>query len=190
MAKRHFDPDSEELLRKSESAVDRISAMIDFTKEYENVGVQAPIWQNVLSLIEEEAKNVVLGPIKLVIDVPVGIEIYADPLTAKIFHNLIDNAIRHGVKVTTIHFFMEEADGARAIICEDDGIGISSDMKKELFTHGSGKGHGFGLFLSSEILSITGISIEENGEPGKGARFVIKVPAEGLRATNEKRILN
>ena len=190
MAKRHLVPASEELLRKSESAVDRISAMIDFTKEYENVGVQAPIWQNVRLLVEEEAKNVVLGPIKLVNDVPIGIEIYADPLTAKMFHNLIDNAIRHGVKVTTLHFFMEVTDGTRAIICEDDGVGISSDMKKELFTHGSGKGHGFGLFLSSEILSITGISIEENGEPGKGAKFVIKVPAEGLRITKEKRISN
>ncbi len=190
MAKRHLAPASKELLRKSESAVDRISAMIDFTKEYENVGVQAPIWQNVRSLIEEEAKNVVLGPIKLGNDVPIGIEVYADPLTAKMFHNLIDNAMRHGVKVTSLHFFMEEIDGDRAIICEDDGIGISSDMKKELFTQGSGKSHGFGLFLSSEILSITGISIEENGEPGKGAKFVIKVPAEGLRTTNEKRISN
>ncbi len=32
-----------------------------------------------------------------------------------------------------------------------------------------------GLFLSREILAITGISITGNGEPGKGARFAIRV---------------
>ena len=34
----------------------------------------------------------------------------------------------------------------------------------------------FGLFLSCEILAITGITITGNGTPGKGARFEITVP--------------
>jgi len=38
-----------------------------------------------------------------------------------------------------------------------------------------------GLFLSREILAITGISISENGEPGKGARFEIRVPPGKFR---------
>jgi len=46
---------------------------------------------------------------------------------------------------------------------------------------GSGKDHGFGLFLSREILSITGITIAEMGEPGRGARFVMTIPQSGLR---------
>jgi len=36
---------------------------------------------------------------------------------------------------------------------------------------------GLGLFLSREILGLTGITITENGIPGSGARFVIRVPA-------------
>jgi len=39
------------------------------------------------------------------------------------------------------------------------------------------------LFLSQEILSITGITITETGEPGKGARFEITVPKGGYRFT-------
>ncbi|MFA4877789.1 MAG: hypothetical protein WC586_10270 [Methanoregula sp.] len=35
--------------------------------------------------------------------------------------------------------------------------------------------------LSREILSITGITIHETGEPGKGARFEITVPPGGYR---------
>ena len=34
----------------------------------------------------------------------------------------------------------------------------------------------FGLYLMGEILSITGITITENGTPGKGAQFEITVP--------------
>jgi signal transduction histidine kinase len=40
-----------------------------------------------------------------------------------------------------------------------------------------GKHTGLGLFLSREILGLTGITITENGIPGSGARFVIRVPA-------------
>jgi K+-sensing histidine kinase KdpD len=35
---------------------------------------------------------------------------------------------------------------------------------------------GFGLYLMREILDITGITITETGEPGKGARFEMVVP--------------
>jgi signal transduction histidine kinase len=48
--------------------------------------------------------------------------------------------------------------------------------KKKLFRKGFGKHTGLGLFLSREILAITGITIAENGIPGKGARFEITVP--------------
>ena len=48
--------------------------------------------------------------------------------------------------------------------------------KKRLFERGFGKNTGMGLFLSREILSITGITIQECGQPGTGARFEITVP--------------
>ena len=56
-------------------------------------------------------------------------------------------------------------------------------MKKKLFTEGFGKDHGLGLFLCREILSITGIVITEEGEPGQGAKFVMTMPQNGLRET-------
>ena len=45
-----------------------------------------------------------------------------------------------------------------------------------LFECGFMKNTGLGLFLSLEILAITGITIRETGEPGKAARFEITVP--------------
>jgi signal transduction histidine kinase len=48
------------------------------------------------------------------------------------------------------------------------------------------KNTGLGLFLSREILAITGITITENGTPGKGARFEITVPEGMYRFVKKK----
>jgi len=53
---------------------------------------------------------------------------------------------------------------------------VPSDEKEKIFLKGFGKHTGFGMFLIQEILSITGISIRENGLFGEGARFEILVP--------------
>ncbi|HEX3001433.1 MAG TPA: ATP-binding protein, partial [Methanoregula sp.] len=67
---------------------------------------------------------------------------------------------------------------------EDDGDGITPDMKKKLFRKGFGKNNGFGLFLSREVLDITGITIRETGEPCSGARFEMTIPKESFRSVS------
>jgi signal transduction histidine kinase len=64
---------------------------------------------------------------------------------------------------------------------EDDGSGIPASDKERIFQRGFGKHTGLGLFLVREILGITGITIRETGEPGKGAQFEITVPAGDCR---------
>ena len=182
LEKKQPDHKSDEHLRKAEAAADSITAMIRFTKEYENVGVKTPAWQDIRTLTEMCTKEVILGQLNVINDVPAGRELFADPMIIKVFHNLIENVIRHGGKITTIRFYLEERDGVVAIVCEDDGVGIPAYKKKKLFSKGFGNDHGLGLFLSREILSITGITITEEGEPGKGAKFVITIPNDGFRA--------
>jgi sensor histidine kinase regulating citrate/malate metabolism len=99
--------------------------------------------------------------------------------------NLIQNSRRNGYNVTSIHFSMEEHDGVHALVCEDDGVGISAVMKEKMFTKGSGNDHGHGLFLSREILSITGINIVEEGMHGRGVKFIITVPTGEMRINEE-----
>ena len=112
----------------------------------------------------------------------------ADPLFEKVFYNLIDNALRYGGPgMTTIRFRYQESGQDLTIFVEDDGAGISAEDRKRLFERGFGHHTGLGLFLSREILSITGITITENGEPGKGARFAIVVPKGAWRRTGTPR---
>ena len=68
---------------------------------------------------------------------------------------------------------------------KDDGDGVHAGEKERLFNRGFGKNTGLGLFLSREILSITGITITENGVPGKGARFEITVPKGAWRTAGK-----
>ena len=103
------------------------------------------------------------------------------------FYNLVDNAIRYGEKITTIKFYNLITDNGLSLICEDDGVGIPGDQKENIFERGIGKNTGMGLFLTREILLITGITIEENGQPGHGARFEIIIPNGMFRFVQEKK---
>jgi len=96
--------------------------------------------------------------------------------------------VRHGEKTSVIQFSSRENGDKLTIICEDNGVGIDTETKKHLFLRGYGKNNGYGLFLIREILAITGITIIENGEHGKGARFEITVPKEAYRFTAEQKI--
>lgn len=176
------DTSSDQYLRKATTAAQRISTMIQFTKTYESIGVKAPVWQDIRSLADTAAQEVQLGRVMFINDLPAGTAVFADPLTAKVFYNLMDNAVRYGGKITTIRLSVEDRDGVPVIVCEDDGYGIPAGEKERIFDRGYGKNTGLGLFLAREILNITGMTIRETGEPGNGARFEITVPGDSFQA--------
>lgn len=180
--KKISDPTLQKYLSRITNATSHISTMIRFTKEYEQVGVQAPAWQNLQTLVDTTVKISTLGWVTVKNDFPNDAEVLADPLIAKVFFNLIDNALRHGGKITTLRFALESRDEDTILICEDNGDGISLTDKERIFERGFGKNTGFGLSISRDILAITGITIKETGEPGMGARFEITVPKGQFRS--------
>jgi len=181
LEKKQPDTSYAEYFQKINTSSQRISAMIRFTKEYEKIGVNAPSWQDCRTLVDTAAKQAPLGKIMVKNDLPAGTTVFADPLITRVFYNLMDNAVRYGGKITTIRFSAEESGDNPLIVCEDDGDGVPAEEKEKIFERGFGKNTGLGLALSREILSITGITIHETGEPGVGARFEITVPKEAWR---------
>ena len=184
--KKSPDPTLETFFTKITNASSRISSMIQFTKEYEQIGVNDPVWHDCQKLVDTAAKQAPIGQVMIKNDLPAGAELFADPLVVKVCYNLMDNAVRHGGKITTIQFSFEEHDKDHIIVCEDDGNGIPVDEKEKIFDRGYGKNTGLGLTLCREILDITGITIRETGEPGKGARFEMTVPEGAYRLTDRK----
>jgi len=181
LEKKQSDPTLNDYFLKISTAAGRISAMIQFTREYECIGIKAPAWQDCRTLVDTAAKDSPLGQVTVKNDFPAGTEVFADPLVVKVFYNLMDNAVRYGGKITTIRFSVEEPGDVHLIVCEDDGNGVPAEEKEKIFERGFGKNTGLGLALSQEILSITGITIRETGEPGKGARFEMTVPKGAWR---------
>ena len=177
------DPALEEDFAKITLASSKISSLIQFTAEYEQISFKAPVWQNCHTLVATAAKQAPLGKVTVKNDLPAEIEVFADPLIVKVFYNLMDNAVRHGGKITTIRLFIEERDGVHVVVCEDDGDGIVAEEKERIFERGFGKNTGLGLALSRDTLDITGITISEIGEPGKGARFEMVIPKGSWRIT-------
>ena len=174
-------PSHDWYFRELDTATERISSMIRFTKEYESIGVSAPVWQECRTLVDTAAQSAQLGKVKVKNDLPARTEVLADPLIVKVCYNLLDNAVRYGGKITSIRFSVEDRNGDHIVVCEDDGDGIPADEKEKIFQKGFGKNTGLGLFLAREILDITGITIRETGEPGKGARFEMMIPKESCR---------
>ncbi len=172
-----------EFIEKEKRIAGIINNQISFTKVYEDLGVKAPVWQNVSALVKQIITGLPMRDVRIESDES-GLEVYADPLLEKVFYNLIENALRYGGEhMTRIRFFTRQSEKELVLFVEDDGGGIPADDKARLFERGFGKNTGLGLFLSREILSITGITITETGEPGKGARFEITMPRGQYRFT-------
>jgi PAS domain S-box-containing protein len=179
------DPELRGFIGKERAAAEAIQRLIGFTRDYQEIGVHAPLWQSVGDILGRVQPMVDLHGVT--VEVGVGdLEVFADPLLEKVFYNLIDNAVRHGVTLTRIRFSTRQEGPDLVITCEDDGVGVPPGDRERIFTHGAGKNMGFGLFLVQEILSINGISIRENGTAGEGARFEIRVPPGSYRSGGER----
>jgi signal transduction histidine kinase len=175
-----------EYLKRIEEAVVVIHDQIAFTKEYQNLGIAQPAWQDVSFAFRKAASCFDLSNKTVAIETK-GTEIYADPLLDRVFYNLIDNTLKHGMTATHIAVHAGRSDAGFDIIYEDNGTGILENDKKKVFLRGIGRNSGLGLYLAREILSITGIDIRETGEPGTGARFEIRIPKGGYRCVSPSR---
>jgi PAS domain S-box-containing protein len=162
-------------IEKELAVAEAIQNQILFTRDYQDIGIQPPEWQNVRDVILRSCTGLRLGNVTVSVLVT-GVEIYADLLLGQAFHHLVDNAIRHSGTLTQVRFTCEESFEELVLYCEDDGAGIPADAKEKIFNRKHIAGFGLGMFVSREILSITGITIRETGMPGKGSRFEIRVP--------------
>jgi PAS domain S-box-containing protein len=177
------DPGLGIMVEKELAAAEAIQKQILFTHDYQDIGIQPPEWQKVRDVILRCCSGITSRGVTVSVLVT-GVEIYADLLLERVFYHLIDNAIRHGGTITAIRFTCEESFDELVLVCEDNGVGIPKDEKEKIFNRQQYMRSGLALFISREILSITGISIRETGIPGKGARFEIRVPKGAYRFMN------
>jgi PAS domain S-box-containing protein len=167
-----------EQLADMEKAVRNVEAIFEFARTYENLGVEQLSYLDVKKTVDEAVGLFPDLKGTKVVNECEGLTVLADSLLRQLFYNLIDDSLKYGEKVTQILIHYKGARNQLKLIHEDDGVGISKDSKTKLFTEGftTGKGSGYGLYLIKRMMEVYGWTIEENGELGKGARFVMTIP--------------
>jgi two-component system OmpR family sensor kinase len=129
-----------------------------------------------------------LGPVseqhEIVLDVhPAPVDAVRDELH-RLTINLLENSLRHTPPGTRIHVATSSGDGQVMLIVEDDGPGVPAELAPTLFerfVRGAGdRGGSFGLGLAivKAVAETHGGSVElQTPQSGKGARFVVRLPA-------------
>jgi len=102
-----------------------------------------------------------------------------------VFTNLIDNSMRHGGKEDIKIKISSKIEGSELlIIYEDDGKGIPEGDKSRIFAQGFGKHTGLGMFFARQIIELMEGTIKENGVPGEGVKFEIRLPEDSYKVSN------
>lgn len=136
-------------------------------------------------VLESESPQALRKGLRLVLELDPRLSRWwcGDPLRIEqILLNLVHNAVKYteqgGVEIRA---WAEE--GAVVIAVSDTGPGISAEERERLFRRferGRSReevpGHGLGLAIARELAERMGGSIELQSEPGRGSRFVLRLP--------------
>jgi PAS domain S-box-containing protein len=184
LARKKLPGNSEVLdyLKQIEASVEQTVRIFDFARAYEMLGVEELAYVDVEKTVDEAVSLFPsLKGIKVTNDCH-GLTVLADSLLRQLVYNLVDNSLKYGEKLSLIRVYYEEKNDHLNLIYEDDGVGISQAAKPKLFDEGytTGKGSGYGLYLTKRMLEVYSWTIEEKGELGKGAKFVITIPKANL----------
>jgi len=169
------DPRLLDYLGHQEQAAKAIRTEINLTRDFKDMGIDPPEWQDVSTLISGVAGKYAENPARISVDLP-RVEIYADSQLEHVLDRLLEWSLENEDRPHEIRVSHRVSEGGLSIIFENDGPGYQPDEKESIFelkSDGSGNRE---LFIAREILSLTGITLAENGEFGKGARFEVKIP--------------
>jgi PAS domain S-box-containing protein len=178
------DRDSEkrfvDYMKRIDRALMTIKRQIEFTRDYQKMGVKEPSWQSILGTFNRSLASLEVQGIEVLTEGK-DYEVFADSMFEKVFYNLVDNSLRHGVRVNQIKLKMEQSENGLGVTYSDNGLGIPTMDRDRIFQMGFGKNTGLGLFLVKSILGFTQIDITEEGKEGDGVRFVITAPPGSFR---------
>ncbi len=99
----------------------------------------------------------------------------------RVIDNLLNNAFEALSPGNSVSVFVESTTGGIYIHVSDDGPGIPAEIVADIFkpfvTHGKSSGTGLGLAISHKVIADHGGELTVTSEAGKGAHFVIRLPA-------------
>jgi len=169
------DPVLLEYLGHQEDAAKAIRTEINLTRDFKDMGLKSPEWQNIREILAGLVIRHENKPLTISVNLP-DVEIYADGQLEHIFDRLVGKFFERHPDNPEIRISHRISDGLLTILIEDNGPGYSVEEKERLFElQGDGSGDR-DLFMAHEILSLTNIDLVETGNPLTGACFEIRIP--------------
>jgi len=101
---------------------------------------------------------------------------------AQLFLNVLDNAVKHSPRGTTVHVRGSRDDGAVVVRVRDAGSGLPQGAQTRLFQrfyrgeNAQRDGAGLGLAIAQAIAQAHGGSIRASNVEGGGAEFAVRLP--------------
>lgn len=149
-------------------------------KEYFEIN---EIIENIISLLNYSAEQ---KRIKINMNIKQNTKIFADKNTIiTILRNIIGNAIKYSYKDSEINLYSKEDEDYILLEIQDSGIGISQELKNELYKldiikkskgTDSEEGTGLGLIICKEFIEKNDGVIWYESEEGEGTSFFVKIP--------------
>jgi len=173
------DPEVIAFIGDLKEAANGITRQIDISREFRDIGATPPAWIAVQDAVATAADRLDFRNVSFHAWTE-RLCVFSDPHLPTVFYHLLHNSLKASTGATRIVITYHIREDGCAIIFEDNGTGIPEAEKETLFVQRQDS-YGRGLFLASEIVSLTGMSLRETGEYRKGARFELLVPAEGYR---------
>ena len=172
-------------VRTEEDVLRVIDQQIQYTKEYQQMGVAPPNWIFVPALLRKVFSSRNTGSIDLAVDID-ELEIYCDPTVEKAFSYLVEFTLDPSRHANAVRVYLQKTAEGLILCYEDNGTGIPFENKHEIFHRDVAKFTGFGMFFIHDILDISDMKILETGDPGKGVRFEITIPKGVFRFGNSR----
>jgi len=183
-----LDDDAREFIGYAVDGANRMQALINDLLQYSRVGTKGKPF----ALTDcEEVLDDVLANLEVAVK-EAGARVTHDPLPrviadrsqlARVFQNLISNALKFCEGPPAIHVSAEKTDGQWRFSVRDNGIGIEPDQQEQVFVvfhrlHGRKEypGTGMGLAITKKIVERHGGRIWVESEPGEGSTFRFTVP--------------
>ncbi|HWQ66984.1 MAG TPA: response regulator, partial [Methanospirillum sp.] len=114
-------PESEprDYVNRTKDVIEVIRTQIAFTRDYQEIGIHSPEWQNMSEIISRTSDSLDMGTVSIDHHLQ-GLELFADPLLERVFYNLFENSLRHGTDITTIRLSAKIQEDSLIVAYEDD----------------------------------------------------------------------
>lgn len=169
------------LIRKSRDLGERILRIAELTRTYQDLGIRPPSFIEAGQAVQRIINRHEFSG-KIVSDVQLnGLFLYVDRMFDVVIYEIVRNSLQYGGEGVTITVSLDKVPEGLALVFEDSGPGVHPDFKERIFSRTYADRKGYGLYLASEILDLTGIGIRETGIYGKGARFELVFPPDTYR---------